>query len=172
MTAVEDTVAAIKGLDLQALQSEVNELRAIREWALAQLDVDFTTGDRVVITSLRPSQVGGGWEVYREALAVGQTGIAGKIYFNQNSKRWQVLVGMDRAWSVHESGRFDDPKMTRYWRGPASETPEGFEPPSEYDQQRHPEGRVKHFALDVTWLAMANHHSPTSVAPAAEGAGR
>lgn len=152
MTSVDDAITAIKSFDLQAIQAEVDELRAIRTWALEQIGVDFTAGDRVVIRSSKPSKVGHGWASYREALAIGQTGIAGEPYFNQSCQRWQVLVGMDRAGSIHES---HDGTVTRYWRGPADETPDGYEPPSAFDQERHPNGVVKHFALDLAWIAKA-----------------
>lgn len=155
MSAIEATVDALKSLNLQALKSEVDNLRAIKEWALAQLKVDYRPGDRVVITSARPSEAGGGWHHYREALAPGQTGIAGEITFNSFSNCWQVLVGLDRTWSVHERGWGDTAGLIRYWNGPADETPEGYEPPRAYDQERHPDGKVKHFAMKVEWLAKA-----------------
>lgn len=152
MSAVEDTVAALRSLNLQALQSEVDNLRAIKDWAMTQLGVDYKPGDRVVIVSSAPSSVerGSGWYHYREALEPGQTGTAGEITFNSSRKCWQVLVGMDRAWSV-STETFRPP--TRYWSGPASETPDGYVAPSKFDQERYPEGKVKWFAMKVEWVA-------------------
>lgn len=159
MTAFDDTVTALQSLDLQALRYEVETLRAIKAWAMDRLGVDYQPGDRVVIAAADPSDVASsprsGWHHYREALAPGQSGIAGEITFNSHSNRWQVLIGLDRAWSVHTDGWGDAARTRRCWRGPVDETPEGYTPPSRYDQERHPGGRVKHFAMDVSWLAKA-----------------
>lgn len=143
-TTLEDLVA----LDLRDLKAEVDNLRAIKEWAVSNLGIDYTTGDRVQIVSPKPSQVGMGWLHYSEALAVGQTGIAGSISFNGHAKRWDVLVGMDRSWSNH---LWRD-RPTRYWNGPAAEIPEGFELPGGYP----PEGKVKHFSMPVAWVRKAS----------------
>ncbi|MGW2398696.1 hypothetical protein ACWCYY_19300 [Kitasatospora sp. NPDC001664] len=72
-------------------------LRAINQWALDQLGASYEPGDRVVITSPRPSDGGGGWAHYAEALGIEQTRITGESTFNTHSKRWQVLVGIDRS---------------------------------------------------------------------------
>jgi len=154
VSAFDDTLAALEGISLQRLRAEVYNLRAIKAWALDQLAVDFKPGDRVTITSPKPSETGGGWSHYREALAPGRTGSAGEITFNEHANRWQCLVGMDRTWSVHCEERYGAPDTyTRYWFGPVGETPDGHEPPSGYDQERHPEGQIKYFAMDVAWLA-------------------
>lgn len=155
---IDQLVTALEATNMQQLRAEMANLRAVKAWALAQLDIDFHVGDRVVITSPEPSQVGGGWHHYREALAVGQTGIAGEITFNEARGIWQCLVGMDRTWSVHERETWPPPAspvVTRYWNGPADETPEGFEPPRAYDREHHPNGKIKRFAMNVAWLALA-----------------
>lgn len=151
MAALADAVTALKSLNLQQLQAEIDTLHAIRDWAMAQLGIDYEPGDRVVIDSDRPSELGGGWHHYREALAPGQTGIAGEISFNTHSKRWQVLVGMDRSWSVHDE---DFGPARRYWNGPASEAPEGYTP------CKGEAGTVKHFFMDVQWVSKAATHTP------------
>lgn len=156
MPAFDDALAALEGIDLQELRAEVGNLRAVKEWALDQIAVDFQPGDRVVITSPEPSKTGGGWDHYREALAPGQTGIAGEITFNAYAKRWQCTVGMDRTWSVHPAvlhGSRDG--LIRHWNGPVRELPEGFEPQPAFHQERYPDGKVKHFGMDVRWLAKA-----------------
>ncbi|MGW2371741.1 hypothetical protein [Kitasatospora sp. NPDC001683] len=154
MTAADSALDAITAIDTHTIRAELANLRAIREWALRQLNLDYQPGDRVVITSNEPSESGGGWAHYSEALAPGQTGIAGEITYNQYRGRWSVLVGMDHAWATSEQY---DGTVTRYWSGPAAETPDGYEPPSRYDQEHHPDGRVKHFAMDVTWVRKATN---------------
>jgi hypothetical protein len=149
MRAIEEAIEAIRSIDLQALHYEVKVLRAIKDWAMQQLNVDYKPGDRVVIVSNGPSGVGGGWAGYSEALAPGQMGVAGEIGFNTHSGRWYVMVGLDRSW---ETSHNHDGMATRYWNGPAAETPPGFKPPSAFDQERNPEGRVKWFAMQLGWV--------------------
>ena len=146
MGAFEDLMA----VDLGELKSEVKNLRAIKAWAIESLGVDYTTGDRVEIISPKPSESTGGWAAYSEALAVGRTGEAGEISFNCFANRWDVHLHMDRAWSTSSWG--DGERIVRYWKGPADETPQWFEPPSVFDQQRYPDGKIKIFAMPVTWL--------------------
>lgn len=144
MGAFEDLMA----VDLGELKSEVTTLRAIKAWAVNSLSVDYTTGDRIEIVSPAPSGSSGGWAPYAEALEVGRTGEAGEISFNCFANRWEVLLCMDRAWSV---SHWSD-GVRRYWKGPASETPDGFEPPTMFDQEHYPDGKIKIFAMPVTWL--------------------
>lgn len=167
MSAIDDAFGALTDINLQEIRSEVTNLRAIKAWSLKQLGMDFEIGDRVQIIDDQPSSVGreSGWYSYREALAVGQTGIAEEVFFNASHGIWQIDVAMDRTWSVHDrdvfTGRGYEKVYTRYWNGPASETPEGFDAPSKFDQEKWPHGKVKHFFLNVRWLAKA---------PASEGA--
>lgn len=154
MTAFDSALDALKSIDMHALRSEVDNLRAIKAWAVQQLAIDYKPGDRVRIVSEDPAdtKLGHGWYHYREALAPGQTGIVGEIFFNAAHGVWQVDVGMDRTWSVHDHGG----KQIRYWNGPADETPDGYVPPTDFDQERHPHGRVKHFFLLVDEVARAS----------------
>lgn len=149
MSGLDDLLKALETLPGDVdLRYELRTLRAIRAWAIEQLGLDYEPGDRVVICSPEPSTRGGGWTHYSEALAIGQTGIATKIEFSLSSNAWYVTVGMDRAWSVSDNGE----KVTRHWRGPADLTPEGFEPPSEFDQEYYPNGQVKHFYMKTAWV--------------------
>lgn len=145
------TLEELVKLDLTSLKHEVEKLRAIEKWALSNLGIDYKTGDRVAIVDARPSQSTNGWKVYAEALAVGQTGIAGRIEFNEFRDRWDVMVGMDRCWSTSVHDWRKPPATVRYWCGPADETPDGFERPSYYP----PEGKIKWFAMPVAWVAKA-----------------
>lgn len=156
---LDEVVDAIKAFDLQALSREYKTLIGIRDWALRNLGLDYQQGDRVVITDPAPSMRGGGWDAYREALSPGQTGIAGEVTFDETRGTWYVLVGMDRSWSVHERGGFER-ACVRYWKGPAAETPEGFEAPGTYDQERYPDGRTKHFYMHVDWVVRAASDKP------------
>jgi len=157
VTEFDDLLDKLASVNTQTLRYEVEKLRAIKTWALDHLGIDYKPGDTVVITSPKPSQVGGGWDRYREALAPGQTGTAGEITFNPHGKRWQCTVVMTRTWTVNEQrdGLGHLRETTRRWKGPADETPDGFEPPSPYDRQRYPDGEPVHFFMDVTWLAKA-----------------
>lgn len=147
---MNDTLTDLLAVDLHQLKTDVDRLRAIEKWARDSLNLDYATGDRVQIISERPSQNTHGWACYVEALAVGQTGIAGSISFNSYHGRWDVLVGMDRCWSVHKRGWPE--QVYRSWCGPASEAPEGFEVPLYYP----PEGKTKWFGMPVSWVRRAD----------------
>lgn len=147
MSTLEDLVA----LDLAGLKREHTYLTAVRDWARASLGLDYSEGDRVEIVNPRPSQSKDGWQCYAEALAIGQSGIAGDISFNSYANGWYVLVGMDRTWSTHQRGQHVP--TVRIWNGPADEIPEGYEPT--YDLKKYPEGKVKHFAMPVSWVKKA-----------------
>lgn len=146
---LDDLVA----LDVRQLKAEFDQLQAIREWALDNLGLDYVAGDRVEICHPRPSQSTDGWKCYAEALAVGQTGIAGEISFNSHAKAWCVLIGMDRTWSTHEQGSWREQTVVRYWNGPLAEMPEGHLPT--YDLDKYPEGKTKHFFMRVDWVRKA-----------------
>ena len=168
MSAIDDAFGALTSNNLQQIRSEVANLRAIKAWSLKQLGMDFEVGDRVAIVDDQPSSVGrnSGWYAYREALAVGQTGIAKEVFFNDSHGIWQVEVAMDRTWTIDERDAFTghgyQTVYTRYWNGPADETPEGFVAPSKFDQERCPGGKVKHFYLNVRWLAKAPDEGGTA----------
>jgi hypothetical protein len=142
------TLDELVSLDLRELKAEVKKLRDIEAWALANLGVDYTVGDRIEIVNEKPSRSQDGWKAYAEALAVGQVGVAGDIHFNGYAKSWYVLVLMDRSWSTHEDWKGN---VTRCWRGPADEAPKGFTVPPYYP----PEGKTKAFAMPVSWVRKA-----------------
>lgn len=149
MSALTQQLEHLSTLDVIGLKSEVENLRAIKEWALRSLGIDYETGDRVQIVSPEPSSRGGGWACYSEALSQGQSGVAGAISFNQFSGHWYVLVGLDRGWSTSTRGYGATLRTERYWWGPADQMPEGYERYA-FDP---PEGKVKYFALRVDWVA-------------------
>ena len=162
MSTLRDTLTTLAGLNHQALRHELDTLEAVRDWAMEQLGVDYRIGDTVVITDDTPSGVprDNGWYPYREALAPGRTGTVRDITFSTTRKRWYADVAMTHTWSVHERDHHGRDGLThthtRYWNGPADETPDGHEPPSAYDQEHHPNGKTKLFFMNVTWLAKAN----------------
>ena len=147
MSGLDDLLKALQIPTGNAdLKYELETLQAIRQWAIDQLGLDYEEGDRVMIIHPRPSQVGGGWAHWSEALEIGQTGIAGELKFDKRKGEWYLIVGMDRAWSVSDfSGK-------RYWHGPAHLTPEGYEPPSKHDQEHHPDGQTQWFHMDPSWI--------------------
>lgn len=131
----------------QTLRYEVRKLRAIREWALDQVGVDYAVGDAVrIVAGFRVNPVKSyGWAGYQEALAAGARAKVVAIDFNISRRRWYVQIVLDREWSVTtvESTR-------RWWHGPADETPEGFEPPDAYEREHYSRGRKHTFTLLVT----------------------
>lgn len=160
MTKLDDMVkvlADLRGQPLQDVLHEIETLKAIKVWAVGQLGLDYVPGDRVRIVQPPAITKDSGWWRYREALAEGRTGLAGEIYFSRVNRMWYVDLSMDRTWSVsEEDGWGGRPvKVTRYWNGPADETPEGYRPPSKFDQERHPEGKIKIFMMRADRLAKA-----------------
>lgn len=149
-------VARLLGLasDMGALhlnaKREVETLRAIQEWAIASLKLDYKEGDEVVIVHDDPhskaSRVGSGWHDYREALLPGAClAKADRIYFNTFSKQWQVEVGLIDSWSTHYGTGSRIPAKVRYWNGLAASKPEG----DNWQQGSGPGGAIKVFSLDV-----------------------
>lgn len=157
MKTVDEILDALAAVDPQKLRSEIEKLRAVQAWARQQIGIDYAIGDRVVIASAKPSEVGGGWHHYREALAPGQSGIARTIEFSAYHKRWLAYVAMDRTWSV---GEMAGGRTRRTWNGPVAEMPEGFEP--RYDIKAHPEGKIKVFLMNAEWLRRAAPTPPVS----------
>lgn len=154
MSAVEQLLDNIAAVDQSGIRWELKKLRAIREWALGHLGVDFVAGDRIAIADDFASRLAPdhGWYHYREALAEGATGTAIDIDFGppvgDRPGRWYALVRLDREWSVSEWGT----GLRRWWHGPIAETPPGYEPPSDYDQQKWPDGRKHTFLINVEHL--------------------
>lgn len=133
------------------LRYEINQARAIREWALAQLNVSVGDQVRIAVDLNINGQDSWGWMPSKEALAKGATATVVSIDFNQycndGAGAWQAGIRLDREWSTGSTRR--DGSVTRYWCGPAAETPEGYEPPSPYDQEKYPQGRRHTFAMQV-----------------------
>jgi hypothetical protein len=147
------TLDEVLDIDMSRFKEEVSYLRAVEAWARASLRLDFTEGDRIEIVDPTPSRNEDGWHAYREALAVGQTGIAGEIKFNQYSKNgkggWQVLFMHDHCWSVHAKNALHPERdLTRYWSGPADQIPDGYTPASRMN-------RTKNFMFPVEWVRRA-----------------
>ena len=138
----------IEKLNHQEFRFELRTLYAIREWAMRKACIDFMEGDAVVI--VQDIRTDNGWAPYKEALVQGATGTVIKIDF---LKGWYALVALDRAWTVNI---LPNGPMTRCWKGRAEDTPEGMEPPTEFDQEHHPQGKRKSFMLDVKWLRKRN----------------
>lgn len=148
---------------------EVEKLRAIRSWAIEQLDVDYVAGDRVVIKDdyfvpkTFADGTAHGWWGYRECLVPGAIAIVEKIDFNDYHKYWYANIILDQEWSISEfpwdAAKYPD-GVKRYWKGPLAETPTGFEPPSLYDQEQYPEGRKHTWAFeaqDLSKVLQSNH---------------
>lgn len=152
-----DVLDMIGSVDTGKIRYEVETLRKIKAWALDHLGVDYKVGDRVKI--VQPIPTDNGWHHYREALTVGATGAVEEISFNGIYGYWQAMFVPDREWSVSED--LSGGRVRRYWNGPAIETPDGFEPPSKFEQEHHPAGRKHRFAFLVEWLAL----SSSSVSP-------
>lgn len=163
MSELDDLVSmidAFKGQPIRSALYEIEKLREIRDWAIKSLGLDYQPGDRVQIVT--PPDIGknSGWRGYEEVLAAGRTGTAGEIHFVRD--QWYCDLHVDRGWSCSERqvpdtlipGRWNT-VTDRYWWGPADETPPGMKPPSRFDQDRHPEGRVKIFMLRALSLAHA-----------------
>jgi hypothetical protein len=159
MTALDDLLDQLATTRVHNMRNEIERLRAIEAWARTQLPIDYKTGDRVVIVTDRPTSPGGGWAQYAEALQPGQTGIAGESTIHPHNSSWRVLVGLDRCWSAHPRNDFDR-TVDRYWEGPADQTPDGYRAPSRYDQERHPNGKISWFSMDVAWVKRAASDQP------------
>lgn len=153
ITNALDVLNTIANVDTGNIRYEIETLYKIKEWALQHLGVDYRSGDRVKI--VQPIPTDNGWHGAREALHVGARGVVREISFNGAWSYWQALFVPDRDWTVSEWGS----GVRRYWHGPAIETPDGFEQPSKYDQEHHPEGKRHSFAFRVEWLALDKDHS-------------
>lgn len=159
MTALDDVLKVLTDLRGQTMNDflyEIDRLRAIKEWALRELNLTYVEGDRVEIFAPPHINRNSGWWHYREYLRRGAVGTAGEIHFSPHRKRWYCDFLAERSWSVHDhSGMHDGSNLVRYWNGPADETPEGMTPPSDYDREHHPLGKIKVFMLDATSLRRA-----------------
>lgn len=143
MTDLHDLLDLLKRTRPETLRHEVENLEAIRDWAQRQAFGDVKPGDVVKIAEGFRIARGpeSGWWHYRECLAPGSGAEVTEIKFSTVHGRWYALIRPLRQWSV---GGFRDPEE-RHWHGPAADTPEGMEPPSEFDQEHYPEGRKHTF---------------------------
>lgn len=150
MTAakVEEFFSHVEALSTQDVKWELKKLRAIRDWALQRTGIDYQIGDTVGI--VRVLNTDNGWAPYRDALAPGASATVTDIDFNTYTESWYADIILDREWSVSD---YPPPDGKTYWHGKAIDTPEGYEPPSKYDQERHPEGRRHSFSVPVAFLA-------------------
>jgi hypothetical protein len=137
---------ALAETSMGEVQYALRRLRAIERWALSQQPV--AAGDRVRIVHEIDFSRARGWSSGRECLAVGATAEVRSVDFNTLDGRWFAQIILDREWSV---GTITD-EVRRYWHGPAEDTPEGFTPPSRYDQEHHPAGRKHLYAMPTSWL--------------------
>ncbi len=161
MTVIESELGKVldvlAGIDQQAIRYEVKKLRAIRDWALSQLNLGYGVGDRVRIVdgwTFDPVK-SPGWAAYREVLSPGARATVLEIDFNAVHGYWYADIMLDREWSTSSDGR-------RWWHGPVEETPEGMDPPSAFDQERYPAGRKHTFALRATALERVDDGTATN----------
>jgi len=131
---------------LNELRTDLDRLRGIERWAIKSLDLGWEGGGRVRLTCTPNTD--NGWRPYRECLIEGAEGTASAPFFSVLNGQWYAYFKPDREWSVHERGQ----SFIRFWNGRADETPEGFRPPSEYDQRTHPDGTRHTFMMRVTEL--------------------
>jgi len=162
--ATDSALDALERISVSKMQAEIAELRAIAAWARNRAGIDYEVGDRVVIASEEPSRRAShkrhkdgtmsGWYRYREALAVGQTGIVRDVYFSARRQAWCVNVGLDRSWSIDETHDWLNNTTTyeRRWKGPVAELPEGYVLPCAYDVEHYPDGEMQVFFMDADWV--------------------
>lgn len=123
-------LSTLKGIDVAAIDREVHQLLAIKAWAIDSLHLGYGVGDRAKIVSweaANKASKGSGWYPYREALAIGQQGRVDEIYFSEAHNEWRTLLTLDRCWGVGEKLVNGTLETYRYWYGPDSERPAGFE---------------------------------------------
>lgn len=155
-----DLIAWLDKLSIQDLRYELEKLRALRTWALERAGIDYDEGSEVRIDSgyrvarLNRDGSPNGWWHYRECLEGGAAGTVTRIDFSPHHMAWYADFRPAREWSVSEEGG----KTVRRWHGPAADTPEGYEPPSEFDQDRYPDGRKHIFSMRAEDL----HRSETA----------
>jgi hypothetical protein len=140
-------------INTQELLTHIERLYGIRDWALRHLDVDYREGDRVVITRDLFTGPGTTLSRYAEAARAGAAAAVRYIDFNQFHDYWYAMVVLDVEWETIDP--FGGGELMRFWHGPAVDTPDGMERPSEYDQERYPNGRKHSFAVHVQHLRKA-----------------
>lgn len=146
--SLDDLLDALENIDGGSIRSEIRNLRAVKWWALERAGIDYGVDDRVMIRNgfrvdLKKSP---GWVGYEEALCAGALAVVRTIEFDVARKLWYVTIRLDREWVVtpplhEESG------VKRWWHGSYESTPVDYEPPSDFERERYPEGRKHTFAL-------------------------
>lgn len=133
------------------LRHEIKQAAAIRAWCYRQLGIEVGDRVRIAVDLNITATDAWGWLPYTEALAKGATATVVDIdfnpYCNDGEGGWQAKIRLDREWSTGSPLR--DGTVKRYWHGPTAETPEGYEPPSPYDQEKYPLGRKHTFAIQT-----------------------
>jgi hypothetical protein len=115
---------------------ELEELEAIRSWALAEV-VGFNSGDEVEITEAPDCR--NGWWPYREALAAGARASVESVTFSAARKTWYATIILRREWWTDDGGK------RRIWNGAAEDAPPEMEAPRRW-------GGKHSFALLATRL--------------------
>lgn len=147
---VDDLLKFIGAVDTTSIRYQAEKLNAIRDWAVAQLPV--AVGDAVTLTRDLGTSPSHGWHHFREALTAGARATVVELDYSVIAKRWQVGIHLDRQWSV---SAYAFAGVTRYWDGPAADTPAGYVPPSTYDQEQHPQGKRSRFYVELGDVAKA-----------------
>lgn len=144
-----DLITWLDKLDVQAFQWELKKLRALRIWAMQQAGIDYEEGGRArivdgyTVSSLNSDGSANGWWDYRECLAGGATGTVVRIDFSPHHMAWYADFRPDREWVLFEMRG----ETVRNWHGPADDTPDGYAPPSAWEQEHYPDGRKHIFAM-------------------------
>lgn len=150
----EEALEMLASIDTQTIQSELEKLRAIREWAVRQAWAwgPIYEGTRVALYRVPTNN---GWAPFAEALADGALATVKSVDFNRFSAGgrglWHADVVLDREWSYSDFNG-----GTRWWHGPADETPDGYVRPSDYDIARCPDGRKHTFSIPLKYLEPVN----------------
>jgi hypothetical protein len=148
-----DQLKEIQQLNTAGMSYEIRKLEAIRDWALSRLDVDYKPGDRIVLTRDLFADPDDGRSHYAEAAHEGATATVHDIDFNAVHNYWYAEITLDVEWSASDTWGTGD--IVRHWHGPVADTPEGMNPPSEYDQERYPLGRKHTFFVHVQHIRKA-----------------
>lgn len=151
MSKLPELLDILASIDQGTLREETANLMAIRDWAQRQACGDLKVGDVVRIRDgyeVSPRNSDGspnGWWHYRECLEGGSQAEITEIRFSTHRSDWYAGIRLPQEWSVSEFAGTE----RRYWHGPATETPEGMEPLSEFDQEAYPEGRKHTFMFPL-----------------------
>jgi hypothetical protein len=152
-----ELIAWLDKIDIQDLRRELEKLQALRTWALERAGIDYAEGDEVrirsdyIVSSKNRDGSPNGWWHYRECLAGGALGTVTRVDFSPYQMAWYAGFRPAREWSLSEMGG----EIVRHWHGPVADTPEGYRPPSQFDQDRYPEGRKHTFCMRAEDLRRA-----------------